>query len=522
MVEIYNDIIFVSKDDPSYLPLTIDLAFRDKGTKKVFKKLKSGKTKIVEVNYDETHYLYQVTSEGISIPRGLRSLIQERYFSNSSVISKETHEIKPLILEVAAEITKFRNILKGMTLRDDQLLALRKMFAVKRCILQLATGSGKTEVMSAFVKIMKEVLGYIPTTVIIEPTVYLVNQTVKRMKNHDIECYSYRDKREIIENAVNICHPTSLNNDINKNPDIASKVKILIGDECHHLQATLYRSPARLFTKLEYSIGLSASAISQEHIMSKSIDEFYPNELEMIGATGPIVMSINADYYIKKGSLAKPVLFMMDNKASEPIPKEETQNWHRVVEEVLCSDTRNRLVCAVSDFFLKKDRKILILVHTVKWARMLMSIFDEYMISDYVRASYGGGRFERIIDGEFENCEDDVYQQYRDGEVKILIGTTHLYEGADIPNLDVIILAYGGKGEKKHIQGIGRALRITKTGKYAYIVDFTDSDNIILSKHSRARFNRYKDLMKIPDNMMFLDMHISDLEKTFKSLEDGV
>ena len=71
------------------------------------------------------------------------------------------------------------------------------------------------------------------------------------------------------------------------------------------------------------------------------------------------------------------------------------------------------------------------------------------------------------------------------------------------------------------MQGIGRALRKTKSGKYAYLVDFTDHEDVVLSKHSKLRMTRYKELIGVPDNMTFDFVETKDLDRIFSSLEDN-
>jgi hypothetical protein len=58
--------------------------------------------------------------------------------------------------------------------------------------------------------------GTYPTILVIEPTIKLMSDIMKRFKKYDIPIEEYSKNRMIIKNRVNISHPISLGNDIEK------------------------------------------------------------------------------------------------------------------------------------------------------------------------------------------------------------------------------------------------------------------------------------------------------------------
>jgi len=274
---------------------------------------------------------------------------------------------------------------------------------------------------------------------------------------------------------------------------------------------------------IDYSIGLSASAIQIDHVGKPKMTDYSSDELNIIGSTGPLVMNVTSGHLIEKGRLATPVVLVMNNPADEPIPEVEIANWHRIVSDKLYSSYRTHITCETAQFFSNNNRKVLILVNTVEWSRILMKYI--YKINSGLclfntRASYGGGKFEYFDGKEFVNDSSDVLDKFSDGEYSILIGTSHIYEGIDVSNLDAIILAFGGKKERMVFQGIGRALRKTKNGKYAYIVDFNDKNDPVLSSQFRKRTKMYKEVMRVPDDMFFNNVETDELEGIFNKLEN--
>lgn len=518
MVKIYSDWIVVTKDDPSHLPLSMNLVKTDKGREVTNKR---GRKITIP---DKTLYLYSIIeNDAIVIPQGLLSLISD-YFSNSKVIDMRKKSPLENTEEYISRIQEYKNILDGIELRNEQIFALRKILYFKRCIVQLATGAGKTEILCSLVKVLTDINnGVTPTTLVLEPSIKLVKDTISRFDKYRIPVVKYSDSRKIIENVVNVCHPMSLGNDVEKDSMHLNNVEVLLCDETHHMSSESFRKPKYYMHNLSYSVGVSASAVAEDHVGSKSISDYTYSELLTIGALGPVVMNVKAGFLIDNDKLASPILFMVKNLANEKLRDEDKNNWNKICSIRLESENRTKLVAESAQFFHSVKRKSIILVNTVRWARSIMKVLDKFDLTEYTRASFGGGVFEKYDrdTDQFVNDTDDVFDKFSKGEYDILIGTSHLYEGADIKNLDTIILAYGGKSERLQIQGIGRVLRKTKTGKYAYIVDFTDSNDVVLSKHSKLRLERYKDIINIPEDHIFYDISVSDFRKIFNHLEDG-
>ena len=514
MVIIENNWIVVSNDDPSFFSLSTNLSYVEQ-SKKIHSR---GRDITIPAR---TSTVFTIYNNDMYIPSGLYTLLSE-YFTNSKIVDNRYHTDICNVDSLIENLDSYTNILEGITLRSEQVMAVKKMLYAKRCIIQMTTGSGKTEVMCAFVKILSDANnGIIPTVLLIEPTVRLVNDNAKRFQGYDIPVAIYSNERKIKKNHVNICHPSSLGNDINKNSDQLNEVEVMLCDETHHMVAPSFRRPTYSMPNLMYSIGVSASAIAQERVGVKDVTGFSFSELLVIGATGPLVMNVTAGSMIKQGTLATPILLVLDNKADQAMRVSDIADWHKITKLRLESEDRTNLIVNAAKFFSDHDRKVLILVSTRRWAERMLVKFHNENMSDIVRTSFGGGQFRAYNGNDFYDDPDNVFEKYKNGEYTILIGTSHLYEGADIPNLDVIILAYGGRGERLQIQGLGRVLRKTKTGKYAYIVDFTDTEDVVLSKHSRIRFERYKDTIMIPDNRIYYGISIEDLEQIFHSLEDN-
>lgn len=457
----------------------------------------------------DVYYSYNLDKEGnLIIPIGLMEFVKP-YFSQ---YVKFNYDITNKLVNTKDAIEKLNNkILPGITLRDEQLEAIKLCLILKRTMIQMGTGAGKSEVMCGFIKILESCIGECPTTLLLEPTDKLKNEMIERFQKYGINAVDYGKNRQIVEGAINITHPMSLNNDLEKDPNLLNNIKIYLCDECHHSSAATYVTTILNIPNAEYNIGVSASAISQEHINCKNISEYDIKEIEAMSMLGKVSMNVTAADLIKQSKLAKPVLLVVNNPAKEVLKRGKENDWHEINKKRLQSSERTREIAEISTFFSNKGRKTLILVNTKNWAYDIAKKINELGLNEQCRLSFGGQVFLKYNPSteEFEKDDSDTFQDYRDGKISILIGTQHLVEGVDVPSLDTVILAYCGKSERIQIQSCGRVLRLTKNGNMAYIVDFSDERDPILNYQFKKRLKTYLTTIGVDKN----NVHILNYDK---------
>ncbi len=84
--------------------------------------------------------------------------------------------------------------------------------------------------------------------------------------------------------------------------------------------------------------------------------------------------------------------------------------------------------------------------------------------------------------------------KFRTGQLPCIISTNILDEGVDVPKINVLILASGGKSAIRVLQRVGRALRKKVQGELniASIIDFNHLGNKHLEEHSKERLKIYR------------------------------
>lgn len=502
MVEVYNNYLKVSRNDL------------------LFKKLRRY-LQVVEDSYGDKEPdiidLFQLDDYGdmIILP-GLDGFIPK----SEERVDKRIKELPEPTVDIPFE--ELAVMSDKIMLRDDQIIAVKKATYLKNGILQLPTGIGKSEIIAGFLKVINFLVGHDIPTVILEPTTRLVEGTVERLNSYGIQAKNYSDCRGEIDGII-ITHPSSLMNDLDKNSHLLNEIKIFIADECQHLRAQQWSRTVASLPKVEYRLGLSALVVDPNKLPITDIHKLDYEEIMAIGGTGNILMDMKASYYIQKGVLATPILFRLLHSADEWVRKD--LDWTQVRKYRLESDKRTDKVAKVSAYLSNSGYKTLILVGTKKHAYKMMKMINDYGAGDICRCTFGGNKYYRWDEDKDKevNCnkEEDTYDMYEKGKLRIFIGTSHIYEGADIPNLDVIIPASIGKKDRRVIQGIGRALRRSKKSKYGYafIVDFTDNNCKVLSKQSRERLKIYTQNLGITNDRIYNGISFEVFKKIFHDIE---
>lgn len=522
-----NNWIIISSDDPSYNHmkdlLTIiekELTFKKEYdyTVKRYKKVNSTR--------NVSKYLYSMDKdENLYVPYGLLPYVKYLFkFSNDiKNYTNINHKLYDVI-KVVDNIENYRNILPGISLYDNQLEAIKRIFQYKRGAIQAATGFGKTEILCATTKIMKEINNdEFPTILVLEPTIELLKGIKSRFKKYKIPVNDYRETRMIMSKKINLSHPMSLFNDLKKNKNILNKVEVLFTDECHHLSSNSWSALTFSMPNLIYSIGLSATFISHYHVDGKHIDDFNFNELKRIGVCGPIIMKVDGKELINKQQLAKPKLIILHNPANEEIDETKMDyEWQNVRKIRLQSKNRTLLIAKAATVFIKHGYKVIILMNVLDWGRQIMQEIANLGYSKNVRTCFGGQTYEKINKrGKLEKEYNSVLKLFDKEKIQCIVGSSCLTEGIDLSKVDACILAQGGKSDRVTLQSVGRALRKSKTGYFSWIVDFDDSDDKILNNQFRERMIKYKKILGLnSSNEVFKNLNIDEFEKIFCKYEE--
>jgi superfamily II DNA or RNA helicase len=173
----------------------------------------------------------------LTFPTGLLFMVEE-FFKGKNIEYKIVDQrIMPYVNDIPVDRI---NILRGIILRDYQLEAIDRALKTQTGVLELPTGSGKTEIAAALIKLVGV------KTLFLVHTQDLLRQTIKRFKERiglEIGCigdgeFDIEDKNVIVATVQSIHR--WLDTEPDKSRKFLDSFQMLFQDECHHSSARIW------------------------------------------------------------------------------------------------------------------------------------------------------------------------------------------------------------------------------------------------------------------------------------------
>ena len=159
---------------------------------------------------------------------------------------------------------------------------------------------------------------------------------------------------------------------------------------------------------------------------------------------------------------------------NQPLPWVDYMEARRTLIEE--NPERNAMVVDLAIKSAREGRRCLVICDTIRHARLI----SEILRGEDVRSRMLTGHHDSFLRGQAK-------KDLKSGALEIMVSTPIWDEGVDLPELEVVIVAAGGKSAARFIQRCGRALRKSAGKDKATIHDFYDVGNKYTVKHSVAR-----------------------------------
>lgn len=249
---------------------------------------------------------------------------------------------------------------------------------------------------------------------------------------------------------------------------LLSKFEVVIGEEAHEAGGGSYYEILKHCVNAHYRLALTATPFMRD-------DE--EANMRLHAAFGPIGIKVSEELLIERGILAKPYFKFVPLTQRVKYLNKGT-DWRNAYQlGIIENPERNKLVVEHARAAVGRGMPVMILVQRKEHGHALAQMLGEIDIK------------AQFIYGENEQDERKAaLVALGNGELDVLIGTTILDVGVDVPAVGMVILAGGGKAEVAMRQRVGRGLRSKKSGpNVCLIVDFTDHWNKHLQRHSAQR-----------------------------------
>jgi len=417
-----------------------------------------------EGNWDGKRRLMKLTKRGYKVPSGLVTSVV-------SVI--DAHEWPREIVDHRDGAFACSYGWKtDMVLRPYQQRAVDAVLGQEvvplRSILRLPIRSGKTFVAAAIIREVGQ------RAIFICNTGQIFSQTVKLFE----KCFGKEVVGQVGGDTYDPRQVTVAT--IQKLASLPSKTlnKLLGGfglsilDEVHHYAKGEKWRDTILGCDIPFRIGISATVWLDKSKANRS------ENIWLRGVCGPIVYTTTTSALIKAGYLAKPHIFMVKSKPPKGmllslLEKAKYQTVYKV--GIAENRLRNRIIADIIKLVAPYGLSTFVICTRKAQMKQINDLCEVPSMP--------------IHGGTPQSKREAIFADLESGRIKAAIGTV-IGEGVDVPFVNVVINAEGGKDEVSTIQ---RMRNLTPEGadKLAIFIDFYDEFEPRLEGHSNARMAVY-------------------------------
>lgn len=385
------------------------------------------------------------------------------------------------------DIYTCNDILDGITLRDYQVIAVRKAIHYGRGILQAPTGSGKTALAAAVYGHTKLYCS-VDTMVYLTPTVFLMEQTANKLEEFGFNSvcrvgggYKFRPGYEIYVFVVDSAYRGLTKSDISQ---CIQNADMLVLDEAHHASSKSWTRVCE-HCMAQYRFAYTATVHDDP-------GKYSYIDLVLIGLVGPIIFEVRSKELRDRGFLADPLVTVVKTNS----PAVRVYDWQRVyVAGIVENRKRNTIIMSLASSCYDGGNKVMVFISRKRHGhRLAKGICDQS--GTEVCFVHGNNtvyiyRPSGLVD-KHRWSVDKVASYVNDRERAILVTTTVLDEGLDVPVINVLIMGTAMKKYRRTVQRCGRGMRPKDGQNRVFIFDFYDNNHPYLEKHSKYRLWTYQ------------------------------
>lgn len=249
--------------------------------------------------------------------------------------------------------------------------------------------------------------------------------------------------------------------------ELLQRFEFVILEEAHEASGNSYYDIMRHCKRANYRLALTATPFMKDSEEAN---------MRLMGVSGPVAIKVSEQMLIERGILAKPYFKYMQLQPPKGLYR--STPWQKAYEfGIVKNDIRNAAIVSEAVKAVAHGLSVMVLVqHTAHGTEL-----SNLMTAADLRCNF--------IKGAHDQKERTAaINALKEGKINVLIGSTILDVGVDVPAVGMIILAGAGKAEVALRQRIGRGLRSKKDGpNVAFIVDFADALNNHLRDHANTR-----------------------------------
>lgn len=261
----------------------------------------------------------------------------------------------------------------------------------------------------------------------------------------------------------------------------ADSIRLVIGDEIHNASdaAGDWIRVIQTFRRAPYRFGLSGTPFDEQRPDRK---------WHLISVMGPVVGGVRNKDLAEQGVTAKlyimprpvrkfPDLDEKRKAAGSKLSKFGAAQEHitrRYRKNIVENRHRNDIIEESAREMLKRGVKTMILCNQRDHVREIERRLKEFCPAIVMGATAGR---KKGAGGTTRKHQEEAIARFRENKTQLLIATTVVDEGFNVPDVQCAILAGAGVSSKKLLQRTGRVLRGKADGpNIAFLIDMADYD----------------------------------------------
>jgi superfamily II DNA or RNA helicase len=394
------------------------------------------------------------------------------------------------------------DVLRGVSLRSYQVVAVKKALHLRRGIFNIATGGGKTETFIAIAALLEDHCGGKGrrTSLTILPSKISAKQTYGRFKERGLTSVglvsgSRRDfkKKHVVANYKTLA--ARLKADDPDARDLLRNVCAVFFDECHHLGTSPSWQTIAKACQAEFRFGFSGTPFTSgiPIVPLDSLDATL-SDFRLVSQTGEVIIYTPSKLLRDHKILVDPKIYVLPvfspNLYYMPFPR-----WKTIYKKGITENAeRNRVVINVAYKLFKRGHRVCILITAIDHGIALMKELVRAGLN--VAFSKGNGEVltwdgDKISTTDHEDAQEEAQAAFSNGEIDLLVCSVVYDESVDLPAMSALVLASGMKSPVRAIQRIGRSIRRSEGKEEAIVVDFRDKTHYFLDNHTNKRLKMY-------------------------------
>jgi len=335
----------------------------------------------------------------------------------------------------------------------------------------MATNAGKTLIMAGIYLAYKR---KIPAIVLINEK-DLYDQFKREIPELVGDDAGFVQGKEANWNKFTVVMVQTVSRNINKYKNELSKFGMVLVDECDLGGSKTYTKILTNCYNANIRIGLSGS------IYMEKLAKHRPKHMNLRSYFGNIIAEISKKDMQDKGYSTKVIVKVL--KGNEKPGDKNEKDWKAEYDRLIVyNENRTQKVIDRVKINAKLKRlPALVIGRYIHHVELLAQAFQNQLGHKYKIAFVHGSVKDRKA----------IINQFRLGEIDILISSFIIKRGKNLPLTQLLINAAGSDSQSTIMQLMGRLERKDESKKKAYMEDFYD-EGTYARKHSKHRISYYK------------------------------